>query len=203
MRPLQPADLRSCRWAPQSRRASAARCRLSCARARADVLWLVLVVCALASRWRLIVDYAGQRRCTGAMPQPRVATGFLTLTRVIVLIALASLIWVPIGVWIGLRPRVAERVQPIAQFLAAFPANVLFPDRGGRHRDVSARSGHLAQPADDPRHPVVHPVQRHCRRQGVADRSARGPRQFPRAQAGSGGARSCCPASCPTTSPGR
>jgi NitT/TauT family transport system permease protein len=34
---------------------------------------------------------------------------------------------VPIGVWIGLRPAWAERLQPVAQFLAAFPANVLFP----------------------------------------------------------------------------
>jgi NitT/TauT family transport system permease protein len=53
--------------------------------------------------------------------------GLLTLVRVIVLIALASLIWVPIGVWIGLRPKLAERVQPLAQFLAAFPANLAFP----------------------------------------------------------------------------
>jgi NitT/TauT family transport system permease protein len=44
-----------------------------------------------------------------------------------VLIALTSLVWVPVGVWIGLRPAWAERLQPIAQFLAAFPANVLFP----------------------------------------------------------------------------
>jgi NitT/TauT family transport system permease protein len=51
----------------------------------------------------------------------------LTMIRVLVLIALASLIWVPIGVWIGLRPKWAERLQPVAQFLAAFPANVLFP----------------------------------------------------------------------------
>ncbi|MGJ3647769.1 ABC transporter permease [Sphingomonas sp. GlSt437] len=51
----------------------------------------------------------------------------LTMIRVVVLIALASLIWVPLGVWIGLNPRWAERVQPVAQFLAAFPANVLFP----------------------------------------------------------------------------
>jgi NitT/TauT family transport system permease protein len=51
----------------------------------------------------------------------------LTLLRVLVLIAIASLIWMPIGVWIGLRPRWAERLQPVAQFLAAFPANVLFP----------------------------------------------------------------------------
>jgi NitT/TauT family transport system permease protein len=53
--------------------------------------------------------------------------GLLTLLRVVVLIALASLIWVPIGVWIGLRPKLAERVQPLAQFLAAFPANLAFP----------------------------------------------------------------------------
>ncbi|GAB7198884.1 hypothetical protein DZS_44440 [Dickeya ananatis] len=53
--------------------------------------------------------------------------GLATLARVVVLIALASVIWVPIGVWIGLQPSVAERLQPLAQFLAAFPANVLFP----------------------------------------------------------------------------
>jgi NitT/TauT family transport system permease protein len=53
--------------------------------------------------------------------------GFLTLLRVMVLILLASVVLVPIGVWIGLRPRVAHRVQPIIQFLAAFPANLFFP----------------------------------------------------------------------------
>ncbi len=50
-----------------------------------------------------------------------------TFIRVSVLIALASLIWVPIGVWIGLRPPIAHRAQPIVQFLAAFPANLFFP----------------------------------------------------------------------------
>ncbi len=53
--------------------------------------------------------------------------GLATLARVIVLIVLASLVWVPIGVWIGLRPRLAHRVQPVIQFLAAFPANLFFP----------------------------------------------------------------------------
>jgi NitT/TauT family transport system permease protein len=53
--------------------------------------------------------------------------GFLTLARVVVLVALASLIWTPVGVYIGLRPALAERIQPVAQFFAAFPANVLFP----------------------------------------------------------------------------
>ena len=53
--------------------------------------------------------------------------GLITAIRVLVLIAIASLIWVPIGVAIGLRPRLADRVQPIVQFLAAFPANLFFP----------------------------------------------------------------------------
>ncbi|WP_347558090.1 ABC transporter permease subunit [Robbsia sp. KACC 23696] len=51
----------------------------------------------------------------------------ITMVRVVLLIALSSLIWVPVGVWIGLRPALAGKIQPVAQFLAAFPANVLFP----------------------------------------------------------------------------
>jgi NitT/TauT family transport system permease protein len=50
-----------------------------------------------------------------------------TMLRVVVLIALASALWVPVGIWVGLRPRAAAIVQPAAQFLAAFPANLLFP----------------------------------------------------------------------------
>jgi NitT/TauT family transport system permease protein len=53
--------------------------------------------------------------------------GALTTLRVFVLILLASLVWVPIGVWIGLRPEVARIAQPVAQFMAAFPSNLLFP----------------------------------------------------------------------------
>lgn len=53
--------------------------------------------------------------------------GTLTMVRVIVLIALAALVWVPIGIRIGLNPSVARVAQPVAQFLAAFPANLMFP----------------------------------------------------------------------------
>lgn len=53
--------------------------------------------------------------------------GFYTLARVIVLIIIASIIWVPIGIWIGLNPKLSRALQPATQFLAAFPANLLFP----------------------------------------------------------------------------
>ncbi|MEB0045918.1 MULTISPECIES: ABC transporter permease subunit [unclassified Pseudomonas] len=56
-----------------------------------------------------------------------IVLGLITLLRVVLLIVVASLIWVPLGVLIGLRPHLAEKIQPLAQFLAAFPANLLFP----------------------------------------------------------------------------
>ena len=69
----------------------------------------------------------------------------ITMARVILLIVLATLFWVPVGVWIGLRPRIAEKVQPLAQFLAAFPANVIFPVAGRAGPPFRAQSGHLAE----------------------------------------------------------
>jgi NitT/TauT family transport system permease protein len=53
--------------------------------------------------------------------------GLLTFLRVLVLVLISSLIWVPIGVWIGLNPKVTRIAQPIVQVLASFPANFLFP----------------------------------------------------------------------------
>ena len=53
--------------------------------------------------------------------------GFATFVRVIVVVVVSTLIWVPIGVWIGLNPKVCRLAQPVVQVLASFPANFLFP----------------------------------------------------------------------------
>ena len=53
--------------------------------------------------------------------------GVLTLLRVTAMSVIATLIWTPIGVWIGLRPRVARIAQPLAQIAASFPVNMTFP----------------------------------------------------------------------------
>ena len=42
-------------------------------------------------------------------------------------VAPSSVIWVPVGVRIGISPRVARYAQPVVQVLASFPANFLFP----------------------------------------------------------------------------
>ncbi|MCH7863179.1 MAG: ABC transporter permease subunit, partial [Proteobacteria bacterium] len=91
-----------------------------------DGLWVALVaIVTLAAVWMLARFIA--HSLTWQDGAAVFGLGLLTLARVALLIAIASLIWVPIGVWIGLRPVWAERLQPVAQFLAAFPANVMFP----------------------------------------------------------------------------
>jgi len=91
-----------------------------------DYAWYAVLVLIGVAAVAKTMDFV-LREVSGREIAHVIGLGFITLTRVAVLIALASLIWVPIGVWVGLRPRVASIVQPIAQFLAAFPANLLFP----------------------------------------------------------------------------
>ena len=91
-----------------------------------DRLWTGLVLAiAAAALWQIgrfvVVGLSPAEVGTAAL------LGLVTMVRVLTLIAIASLIWVPVGVGIGLRPQVARLAQPIAQFLAAFPANLLFP----------------------------------------------------------------------------
>ena len=88
------------------------------------LLAVLLAVCAWAT-WRIVHFVSAE--LTLADLGHAILLGLITLLRVVVLMVLASLIWVPIGVWLGLRPVWARRAQPVAQFLAAFPANLLFP----------------------------------------------------------------------------
>lgn len=53
--------------------------------------------------------------------------GLITAIKVLVLIIISSLIWVPIGVIIGFNPKATSIVQPLIQLLAAFPANFFYP----------------------------------------------------------------------------
>jgi len=91
-----------------------------------DWVWGGLIGLLTAYALYHIVQYVGTE-VTFAEVGHVFVLGFITLLRVTGLILIASLIWVPLGVMIGLRPRLAQKIQPVAQFLAAFPANLLFP----------------------------------------------------------------------------
>ncbi|WP_025110324.1 ABC transporter permease subunit [Pseudomonas sp. H1h] len=91
-----------------------------------DWIWGTLIALLTAYALYHIVLYVGTEVTLDEVGHVFLL-GFFTLLRVAGLIFIASLIWVPLGVMIGLRPALAEKIQPLAQFLAAFPANLLFP----------------------------------------------------------------------------
>jgi NitT/TauT family transport system permease protein len=91
-----------------------------------DGMWYGLIAVMVAyAAWKIVGFIAGTLHWADL--GTAVLMGAYTMLRVIVLMAIAAIIWVPIGVWVGLRPKATRVVQPIAQFLAAFPANLLFP----------------------------------------------------------------------------
>ncbi|MGO8798957.1 MAG: ABC transporter permease [Roseiarcus sp.] len=90
-----------------------------------DALWILVILAGAAWGLWSVVTFVATELTWGDVGSVFILTS-ITLLRVLVLMAVATVIWVPISVWIGLRPRIAERVQPMAQFLAAFPVNLLF-----------------------------------------------------------------------------
>ncbi len=91
-----------------------------------DIVWSIIVLALTVFVVWKVVTYVMTGVTWGEVGHVFVL-GLITLLRVAVLIAIASLIWVPVGVLIGLRPALSAKIQPLAQFLAAFPANLLFP----------------------------------------------------------------------------
>ena len=101
--------------------------RRSAVRARTGDVFFAGAVSAVViyGAWKAL-DYIHVHVGLGAFGHAFVL-GAATFGRVVVLLIVASVIWVPVGVWIGMNPRVSRLAQPIVQVLASFPANFLFP----------------------------------------------------------------------------
>ena len=89
------------------------------------VFFAVLAVVVAYGTWRALLYFS---RTVGLSTFPYcLGLGALTLVRVVVLVIFATIIWVPVGVVIGMSPRLARLGQPVVQVLASFPAQLLFP----------------------------------------------------------------------------
>ena len=89
------------------------------------VFGVALAVAVAFALWQIVTYVSGTLEWSDL--REALLLGSFTMVRVIVLMIVATAVWVPIGVWLGLRPTWARRAQPVAQFLAAFPANLFFP----------------------------------------------------------------------------
>ncbi len=103
------------------------RARVKAAPSRTgDAVFLVVLGLAVLVACYEIVVFAAQTLVWADLLET-VELGLITMLRVVILMIVATLVWVPIGVWLGLRPKWGRRIQPLAQFMAAFPANLFFP----------------------------------------------------------------------------
>jgi NitT/TauT family transport system permease protein len=92
-----------------------------------DVVFFVIVVVLLGYGTYSLLDYIAAGPGGLGVIGTAFGLGALTLIRVAVVVIVSSVIWVPVGVWIGFNPRVAQYMQPVVQVFASFPANFVFP----------------------------------------------------------------------------
>jgi NitT/TauT family transport system permease protein len=96
-------------------------------RRSADVAFTVAVTVVLGyGLYSMITYIAAGQQGLGVLGHA-FGLGFLTLVRVAVMVVISSLIWVPVAVWIGFNPRIAQYLQPVVQVFASFPANFIYP----------------------------------------------------------------------------
>ena len=96
-------------------------------RRTADLAFVVAVTLVLVYGLYSMIAFVATGSAGLAVFSTTFYDGFLTFLRVVVVVVVSSAIWVPVGVWIGFNPRVAQFMQPIVQVLASFPANFIFP----------------------------------------------------------------------------
>ena len=128
----------------------------------------------LSGRWRCAAawPFAGRPRrpCSCSAPSPGPTCACLlegaaaTFLRVNAALLISAAWTIPVGVAIGLNPRLARIVQPLAQIMASVPATAFFPDPAHRAGQDRRRTGHRLHRADAAGHAVVHPLQRDRRR---------------------------------------
>ncbi|MFF3641513.1 ABC transporter permease [Streptomyces sp. NPDC002564] len=95
-------------------------------RRRADIAFYVLCTAAVAAILGKACSYILDNVPVGEVGHAAWLT-LITYGRVMILVVFSTLVWVPIGAWIGMNPRVNRIAQPIVQVLASFPSNFLFP----------------------------------------------------------------------------
>ncbi len=88
--------------------------------------YYVVLFTTLVALVAYIIYFLVSTKVIGDLPRV-LELGFFTMLRVFVLIAFSTVVWVPLGVAIGFHPRLARALQPVVQFLASFPANIVFP----------------------------------------------------------------------------
>jgi len=87
-----------------------------------NIVVITALICLCIAACRFVLSGVGVAEVSHAT-----ILGLATASRVFVLLLFSTIVWTPIGVAIGLSPKLARLTQPLVQIFASFPANFLFP----------------------------------------------------------------------------
>ena len=91
-------------------------------------IWRALVAGGIAGTANAVVNMSVMLAALSRSEIREIVAGaWSTFLRVEAKLVLAGLWTIPVGMWVGLRPRLAAMAQPIAQIAASVPATTLFP----------------------------------------------------------------------------
>ena len=142
-----------------------------------DALWILIIVAVAAwSAW-LTISYIATEITWAEAGEVFILTIY-TLIRVVALMALATIVWVPISVWIGLRPSLG-RGQPTGRSIPCGFSGESSVRRGGQPRArLQTEPEYLAELPHRLRHAMVYRLQHDRRRVSVSQRLARSGREL-------------------------
>ena len=92
----------------------------------AEVVWWLLVAWGIFAIYSIFYGFLSNHLSTDEIIKV-IKYACMTTLRIMALLILTSLIWVPVGIFIGLRPNLAKNLEPLIQFLTAMPANLYYP----------------------------------------------------------------------------
>jgi NitT/TauT family transport system permease protein len=92
------------------------------------VIYLALL-CGLAAllAWGAVSLFLLLRQVAPAAWAEILTDTVFSFLRVVAAVLIGTLWTVPLGIWIGLNPRLSGRLQPFIQFAASFPAPMIYP----------------------------------------------------------------------------
>ena len=125
-----------------------------------DIVFFSLTLGALAFGLFRMLTYVGSGPGGLGIFARTFGLGFITFSRVMVLLVVATLIWVPVGVWIGFNPRVTRFAATDRAGPRQLSRQLPLPVRHHRLRRSRHQPELRRYRAHGARCPVVHPLQR-------------------------------------------
>lgn len=91
-----------------------------------ETIWWIFIIVIFCSAANQVLELFSKHLSFSEITYV-IKLGIITTIRVMMVLIIACLIWVPLGIIISQNIKLSKKMQPLLQFLTAIPANIYFP----------------------------------------------------------------------------